>query len=140
MDCEGDSLLPLHTDALLVAIVSVVFPLVHYLHAQHLHFTRIRAMLLGPETSRIASYAGAALLGLLVHAYAAPFPLTLCGHGRASHAPRIRRRRPLPRLSASPLRRVRRPHHIHRPAPGQAPQRNLCEELALPTFNFKLPL
>ncbi|KAF8162060.1 hypothetical protein K438DRAFT_2025600 [Mycena galopus ATCC 62051] len=42
----------------------------------------IRAMLLGSETG-MASYAGHALLGLLVHAYAAPFHFTLCGHGRA---------------------------------------------------------
>ncbi|KAF8180480.1 hypothetical protein K438DRAFT_1842037, partial [Mycena galopus ATCC 62051] len=30
----------------------------------------------------MASYAGAALLGLLVHTYAAPFHFTLCGHRR----------------------------------------------------------
>ncbi|KAF8180470.1 hypothetical protein K438DRAFT_2021357, partial [Mycena galopus ATCC 62051] len=56
----------------------------------------------------------------------APFHLTLCGHGRASHAPRIRRRRPLPHLSASPLPRAWRPRHIHRPAHGQAPQQTLA--------------
>ncbi|KAF8162037.1 hypothetical protein K438DRAFT_1859044 [Mycena galopus ATCC 62051] len=70
----------------------------------------------------MASYAGPALLGLLVHAYAAPFHLTLCGHRRVSYAPRIRRRRPLLRLSASPLPSARRPRHIHRPVNGQAPQ------------------
>ncbi|KAF8162052.1 hypothetical protein K438DRAFT_2025595 [Mycena galopus ATCC 62051] len=66
---EGDSLLPLHTDALRVAIVAENFlpkidgstiTLAHLL--QHLHSTGIRAMLLGPETG-MNSYAGAALFG-----------------------------------------------------------------------------
>ncbi|KAF8180448.1 hypothetical protein K438DRAFT_1841873 [Mycena galopus ATCC 62051] len=66
---EGDSLLPLHTDALRVAIVAENFlpkidgstiTLAHLL--QHLHSTGIRAMLLGPETG-MTSYAGASLFG-----------------------------------------------------------------------------
>ncbi|KAF8141038.1 hypothetical protein K438DRAFT_1995368 [Mycena galopus ATCC 62051] len=73
---EGDSLLPLHTDALRVAIVAELPPkidgsnitLAHLL--QHLHSTGIRAMLLGPGTG-MASYAGPALLGLVAHASAA---------------------------------------------------------------------
>ncbi|KAF8163881.1 hypothetical protein K438DRAFT_1984991 [Mycena galopus ATCC 62051] len=124
---EGDWFLPLRTDALRVVIVAENFlpkldgstiTLAHLL--QHLHSIGIRAMLLGPEIG-MASYAGPALLGLLVHAYTAPFHLTLCGHGRASHAPRIRRRPLLQRLSTSPLRRAPRPRHIHQPAHGQVP-------------------
>ncbi|KAF8197192.1 hypothetical protein K438DRAFT_1967439 [Mycena galopus ATCC 62051] len=66
---EGDSLLPLHTDALQVTIVAENFlpkidsstiTLAHLL--QHLPSTGIRAMLLGPETG-ITSYAGASLFG-----------------------------------------------------------------------------
>ncbi|KAF8180465.1 hypothetical protein K438DRAFT_1976652 [Mycena galopus ATCC 62051] len=66
---EGDSLLPLHTDALRVAIVAENFlpkidgstiTLAHLL--QHLHSTGIRAMLLGPKTG-MTSYAGASLFG-----------------------------------------------------------------------------
>ncbi|KAF8180515.1 hypothetical protein K438DRAFT_1842081, partial [Mycena galopus ATCC 62051] len=88
----------------------------------------------------MASYAGAALLGLLVHAYATPFHLTLCGHGRASHAPRIHRRRALPRLSASPLRRARHSASpSYSPASSRAgPSANLCEcgyyEVRAPLF------
>ncbi|KAF8180473.1 hypothetical protein K438DRAFT_1976663 [Mycena galopus ATCC 62051] len=66
---EGDSLLPLHTDALRVAIVAENFlpkidgsTITLVLLLQHLHSTGIRAMLLGPETG-MASYAGASLFG-----------------------------------------------------------------------------
>ncbi|KAF8141030.1 hypothetical protein K438DRAFT_691216 [Mycena galopus ATCC 62051] len=56
-----------------------------------------------------------------------PLHLTLCGRGRASHAPHICRRRPLPRLSASALRRARRSRHIHPPAHGQEANRGVYE-------------